>query len=124
MARTRRTGQGEPNNAGRDSGRRRRGALAYVGLALFALALILLSVLTMFLAPLFALACGSCEHGVRQPAFEELVLFLPMVVAPVTALGTAAAMFAARRGALVGFVGLLAQGVIFPLTLLLARLSA
>lgn len=109
---------------GRDLRRARRGALATVGLLLLALVLLLASALVALLGPWLALGCESCQGGIRDVRFGELVVGLAYA-APLGALGTVVGMFLARRrGALVGLVGLGAQPVLLGLMLLVGRVPA
>ncbi|CAM3182428.1 hypothetical protein ACH4LN_19775 [Streptomyces albus] len=104
------------SGAGGTAGRRRT-PVEWLGRAALACAALLLGAFLWVFGPLLAISCSSCQDGVRAPSvFVEGLLVVVVGGVPMIALGTVIAVFAARRGARAGGIGL---GALALLTLVL-----
>lgn len=72
------------------------------------------------LGPLFAIACDTCQDGVRNPHSIDVLIALAWYVVPLTTLGTVVAIFLPRGGGRAGAIGL---GVLVALLLLMVSLG-
>ncbi|KAF4405401.1 MULTISPECIES: hypothetical protein [Streptomyces] len=108
-----------------DPGRRPRGgrnAADRAGLAALALLVLGTGAFVGLLGPLLAIACSSCQDGVRSPlVFGEAIVVIARAVLPLAVLGTLVAIFHPRGGARAGGTGLLVLVLIFVLMLFLGR---
>ncbi|MBO8202827.1 hypothetical protein JW613_31800 [Streptomyces smyrnaeus] len=97
-----------PADGGGAAGQRRTAA-EWAGLALLAVVVLLFGAFVHVFGPLLAISCSSCQDGVRSPLrFGEALFAVSAVAVPLTTLGTVVALFAARRGARAGGIGLCA----------------
>ncbi|MFE9387097.1 hypothetical protein ACFYMO_28310 [Streptomyces sp. NPDC007025] len=86
---------------------RPRTAAEWSGLVLLAAAVLIFGAMVFVLGPLLAIACSDCQDGVRGPLrFGTALMVTDHVGVPLTTLGTLVAMFAVRRGAQAGGIGL------------------
>lgn len=84
-----------------------RSAAEWVGLVSLAIAVLVAGVLVGLLGPLFAIACDSCQDGVRSPQrFGDALIAIAQGAVPLTVVATVAGMFLPRGGARVGGIGL------------------
>ncbi|MET9863340.1 hypothetical protein ABZY93_29375 [Streptomyces smyrnaeus] len=94
---------------GGGAARQRRTAAEWAGLALLAVVVLVLGAFVHVLGPLLAISCSGCQDGIRSPLrFGEALFAVSAVAVPLTTLGTVVALFAARRGARAGGIGLCA----------------
>ncbi|MFI6349498.1 hypothetical protein [Streptomyces sp. NPDC050560] len=70
--------------------------------------------------PLFAIACTSCQDGVRDPRFYGALTTLAWYVVPLTVVGTVVGLFLPRAGARAGWTG---TGVLFVLLIAIVALG-
>ncbi|AXK35610.1 hypothetical protein DVA86_26200 [Streptomyces armeniacus] len=58
------------------------------------------------LGPLLAIACETCEDGVRNPRFGDTLITVAQLAVPLTTLAAGAGTFLPRQGVRVGLAGL------------------
>ncbi|MGW7349669.1 hypothetical protein [Streptomyces sp. NPDC054784] len=101
-----------------------RSAADLAGLVLLALVVVLAGLVVGVLGPLAAVACDSCQDGVRsQLRFADTLLGVARFGVPVTVVLTVVAMFTARRGARAGGVGLGVLGLLLVLMMALGEIT-
>lgn len=108
------------------SGARRRPTAADFALrAALAMGVLVAGFLVGVFGPLLAIACDSCQDGVRDPLrFDGALIAVAYYAVPFTALGTAVGVFLPRRGLRVGGIGLGALLVLLLAMLVLGRFPA
>lgn len=101
---------------------RQRTTADYVGLAALALAVLFAGFLVGALGPLLAIACDTCQDGVRDPLpLLDVLLAVDRVGVPLVTVGTLAGLFLPRGGARAGAIGLGLLALLFVATLALGR---
>lgn len=96
-----------PDRGARAAARPSRSAAAWVGLAFLALAVLATGIFMSVLGPLLAIACNTCQDGVRGSLqFGSALLALARFLVPLTTLGTVVGIFLPRGGARAGGIGL------------------
>lgn len=102
------------------SSRNGGGALA----ALLAVTVVVTGFLTATLGPLMAVACGSCQDGVRGSLrFDDALIALAHYGVPLTTAATLVAMLVGRRSVRTGVVGLGVLVALIVVMLVLGRLT-
>jgi hypothetical protein len=88
--------------------RPRRTAAETAGLAFLAIVVLIVGAFIGLFGPLLAIACDSCQDGVRNPlpSASTLIIFIAQCGVPVAVLGTVIGMFHPRGGARAGSIGL------------------
>jgi len=77
------------------------------------------------IGPLLAIACDSCQDGIREPLrFDDALIVIAYYVVPLTTLVTVVGVFLPRRGLRAGGIGLGALLVLLVAMLLLGRFTA
>ncbi|MER6914160.1 hypothetical protein ABT354_21000 [Streptomyces sp. NPDC000594] len=95
---------------------------ADTALRMFLAGAVLLAGLAVFLiGPLLAVACGSCQDGVRSVRLEGVLLAIRDFAVPITVITTLIGVFAARHGGRAGCAGLGALGLLLAAMVLVAR---
>jgi hypothetical protein len=84
----------------------------WVWLAFLAVLVMAFGLFVAVLGPLFAIACDTCQDGVRNPRFIGALTVLAWCVVPLTTVGTAVGLFLPRVGTRVGWIG---TGMLFVL---------
>lgn len=101
---------------------RQRTTADYVGLTVLALAVLFAGFLVGALGPLLAIACDTCQDGVRDPLpLLDVLLAVDRVGVPLVTVGTLAGLFLPRGGARAGAIGLGLLALLFVATLALGR---
>jgi hypothetical protein len=101
-----------------------RTAIEWIGLAALAVTVLIAGAFVGLLGPLLAVSCSGCQDGIRSPLrFEEALIAVAFVAVPLTSLGTVVGIFAARRGALAGGIGLCALVLLFVAQQILGQLT-
>jgi hypothetical protein len=98
----------------------RRTAAEWTGLTALALLVMTTGALVGLLGPVLAIACDTCQDGVRTPHFTEALIAVAQYGVPLTTLGTVFGIFHPRGGARVGATGL---GVLVLLLIAVAALG-
>lgn len=101
----------------------RRSAADWAGLVLLAVAVLVSGVLVGVLGPLFAIACESCQDGVRSPLRFGDALLAAQGAVPLTVLGTVVGIFMPRGGARAGGIGLAALAMLLMLMVVLGQFT-
>jgi hypothetical protein len=84
----------------------RRTPLDRAGLTVLAMLVLITGGLVSTFGPLLAIACDTCEDGVRTPEFANALMLVARFGVPLTTLVTVAAIFLPRGGAKAGGIGL------------------
>ncbi|MFB6437611.1 hypothetical protein ACFCVY_12650 [Streptomyces sp. NPDC056411] len=96
-----------PHDRHRTRRRRRRTAGEWAGLAVLAVVVLATGAFVRVVGPLLAIACASCQDGVRGPMrFGDALLDFAEYGVPLVALATVAGIFLPRGGARAGGIGL------------------
>ncbi|MFI2027275.1 hypothetical protein [Streptomyces buecherae] len=104
---------------------RARAAARGLGLAVLVAAVLVSGVFITFLGPLFAIACDTCEDGVRGTlAYGDALIAVARYGVPLATFATLAGMVASRRPGRVGGFGLGAQWSLFVVVVALGQLPA
>ncbi|MFF8590344.1 hypothetical protein ACF061_02680 [Streptomyces sp. NPDC015220] len=104
---------------------RKRTTADYLGLTALALFVLLSGLVVGGLGPLLAIACDTCQDGVRGPLrFYDALTAVDRVGVPLVTLGTVAGLFHPRGGARAGGIGLGLLAVLFCAMLALGQLTA
>ncbi|MDJ1136623.1 hypothetical protein [Streptomyces iconiensis] len=83
-----------------------RTALDWAGLVLLAAGVLVLGAFAGLFGPLLAVACDSCQDGIRGPLrFDAALVAVAWIAVPLTTLGTVIGTFLPRGGARVGGIG-------------------
>lgn len=89
--------------------------------ALLAAGVLVIGLFVAVIGPLFALACDSCQDGLRgQLRFQGAFFAVAWFAVPLTAVGTAVAIFFPRGGTRAAFIGV---GVLAMLQLVMMTLG-
>ncbi|MFI9240519.1 hypothetical protein [Streptomyces sp. NPDC053079] len=120
------TGTASVSAPGRRPGHRpRRTAADWVGLAVLAVAVLVAGAFVGVLGPLFAIACDSCQDGIRGPLrFGDELMAVAANAVPLATLATVAGIFHPRGGARAGGIGLGALTLLLVVMLSLGRFTA
>ncbi|WP_190024571.1 hypothetical protein [Streptomyces hiroshimensis] len=102
----------------------RRTAADWVWLVVVAAAVIAFGAFAGVLGPLLAIACDSCQDGIRGPLRFDGVFAAVWGLVPLVTLGTVAGIFLPRGGARVGAYGLGALALLLTVMLILGRITA
>ncbi|WP_326698107.1 hypothetical protein OG909_12620 [Streptomyces sp. NBC_01754] len=97
----------------------RRSFADWAWLAFLALLMLVTGLFVAALGPLLAIACSSCQDGVRDPAHFDVLAAVAWYGVPLTVLGSVVGMFFRRggtRAAAIGF-GVLAVLLVVILAL-------
>ncbi|QKW50676.1 hypothetical protein [Streptomyces buecherae] len=104
---------------------RARAAARGLGLAVLVAAVLVSGVFITFLGPFFAIACDTCEDGVRGTlAYGDALIAVARYGVPLATFATLAGMVASRRPGRVGGFGLGAQWSLFVVVVALGQLPA
>ncbi|MFG2365665.1 hypothetical protein ACGFY3_29115 [Streptomyces mirabilis] len=101
--------------------RSRRTPLDWAGLTALAMLVLVTGGLVATFGPLLAIACDTCQDGVRTPHFENALILVAWLGVPLTTLLTVAGIFLPRGGAKAGGIGLGVLTVLMVALLALGR---
>ncbi|MEU9111027.1 hypothetical protein AB0D04_04300 [Streptomyces sp. NPDC048483] len=108
-----------------DLSSRPRSAAEWFGRLVLAVAVLAVGAVAGVMGPLLAIACDTCQDGVRDPLpFGEVLLVIAHTAVPLTTLGTVFGIFLSRRGARAGGIGLGILTALLILMLVLGRITA
>lgn len=111
---------------GRRPGHRpRRTAADWAWLAVLAVVVLVVGAFVGVLGPLFAIACDSCQDGIRGPLrFGDELMAVAVNAVPLATLATVVGIFHPRGGARAGGIGLGVLTSLLVLMLSLGRFTA
>ncbi|MFJ5798283.1 hypothetical protein [Streptomyces decoyicus] len=103
--------------------RPRRTAADWGWLTVLALGVLVVGFFVAGLGPLFAIACDSCQDGVRSPHHFYLLIAVAWYGVPLTAIGTVVGIYLPRGGGRVGAIGLGVLVALLFVMVLIGRLA-
>lgn len=103
--------------------RPRRTVADWGWLAVLAMGVLAAGFVVGVIGPLFAIACDTCQDGVRNPRFVKVLITLAWYVVPATTLGTVVGIFLPRGGARAGVIGLGALMVLLIAMVFIGRVA-
>lgn len=106
--------------ANTDTTESRRTPLEWAGLTALAMLVLITGGLVATFGPLLAIACDTCQDGVRTPHFANALVLVARFGVPLTTLATVAGIFLPKGGARAGGIGL---GVLVVLLVTLLALG-
>lgn len=119
------TAASEPTTEPGDRADHKLTAKSWLTLTLLPLTVLVTGAFVGLFGPLFAIACGSCQDGIRSPLrFDGLLLALAFGAVPLTTLASIVGIYLARRGARAGGIGLAVLGGLFLLMLFLGQFTS
>ncbi|MFF4352046.1 hypothetical protein [Streptomyces sp. NPDC001530] len=99
----------------------RRTPVEWVGLTALAMLVLVAGGFVGMFGPLLAIACGTCQDGVRTPGSGDALIVVAQYAVPLTTLGSVVGIFLPRGGARVGGIGLGVLMVLFVAMLVLGQ---